>query len=50
MGSSKIASIKEPLLQLDLIYEEKKKEKILELELNKEELDLLINTLEANVS
>lgn len=50
MGSSKMASVKEPLLQIDLIFEEKEKEQILGLELNKEELDLLITTLEANVT
>lgn len=47
MGSSKMASIREPLLQLDLILEEKQKEQILGLELNKDELESLINTIEA---
>ena len=50
MGSSKIASIREPLLQLDLILEEKQKQQILELELNKDELESVINTIEAIVT
>ncbi|XP_046739615.1 COMM domain-containing protein 8-like [Diprion similis] len=46
MGSSKLATLKEPLLQLDLIIEDSKSQRILDLELNRDELDTLINTLE----
>ncbi|KAJ8669654.1 hypothetical protein QAD02_000913 [Eretmocerus hayati] len=45
MGSSKMASIREPLLQLDLNFGEEKNEK-LQLELTKDELDKMISTLE----
>ncbi|XP_003424158.1 COMM domain-containing protein 8-like [Nasonia vitripennis] len=50
MGSSKMASIREPLLQLDLILKEKQANQILELELNKDELDLVINAIETVIS
>lgn len=46
MGSSKLASLREPLLQLDLILESKDSKRILDLELNKDELDTFINTME----
>ena len=46
MGSSKLASLREPLLQLDLILENKNSKRILDLELNKDELDTFINTME----
>lgn len=46
MGSSKVASLREPLLQLDLRVVEKKKESIIGLEMNKEELDIFIKALE----
>ncbi|KOC69028.1 COMM domain-containing protein 8 [Habropoda laboriosa] len=50
MGSSKLASIREPLLQLDLTVENKvSKRRILGLELNKDELDMLINAMESIV-
>ncbi|KAL7296704.1 hypothetical protein TKK_0010118 [Trichogramma kaykai] len=50
MGSSKMISVKEPLLQLDLSFHENRNHKVLELELNKTELNLLINTIETAVS
>lgn len=46
MGSSKLASLREPLLQLDLILESKDSKHILDLELSKDELDTFINTME----
>ncbi|XP_012252447.2 COMM domain-containing protein 8-like [Athalia rosae] len=46
MGSSKLATLREPLLQLDLIVEDKKSQRILDLELNRNELDMLITALE----
>lgn len=46
MGSSKLASLREPLLQLDLILESKDSKRILDLELSKDELDTFINTME----
>lgn len=46
MGSSKLASLREPLLQLDLILESKNSKRILDLELSKDELDTFINTME----
>lgn len=46
MGSSKIASLRESLLQLDLIIEDKGSRRIINLELNKDELDTIINSLE----
>lgn len=49
MGSSKMASLREPLLQLDLIVEEKENERLLGMELNKDELDMVINSLESAV-
>lgn len=49
MGSSKLASLKEPLLQLDLIVENKESKRILGLELNKDELDMFINAMESIV-
>lgn len=47
MGSSKIASLRESLLQLDLIVEDTESRCIINLELNKDELDTIINALEA---
>lgn len=46
MGSSKMASLRESLLQLDLIVENKESRRIINLELNKDELDTMINSLE----
>lgn len=46
MGTSKIASLREPLLQLDFIVEEKGTRRIINVEMNKEELDTLITTME----
>ncbi|KAG5308876.1 COMD8 protein, partial [Acromyrmex insinuator] len=46
MGSSKMASLRESLLQLDLIIEDKGSRRIINLELNKDELDTIINNLE----
>jgi len=46
MGSSKMASLRESLLQLDLIVEVKESRRIINLELNKDELDTMINSLE----
>lgn len=46
MGSSKMASLRESLLQLDLIVEDKESQRIITLELNKDELDTMINSLE----
>lgn len=47
MGSSKMASLREPLLQLDLMVEEKENERLLGMELNKGELDMVINSLQS---
>lgn len=47
MGSSKIASLRESLLQLDLIVEDTESRRIINLEVNKDELDTIINALEA---
>lgn len=47
MGSSKIASLRESLLQLDFIIEDTESRRIMNLELNKDELDTVINALEA---
>lgn len=49
MGSSKLASLREPLLQLDLMLESKNSKRILDMELNKDELDTFINTMESIV-
>lgn len=49
MGSSKMVSLRESLLQLDLIVEDTESRYIINLELNKDELDTVINTLEAIV-
>lgn len=46
MGSSKVASLRESLLQLDLIIEDKESRRSINLELNKDELDTIINSLE----
>lgn len=46
MGSSKVASLREPLLQLDLIVEDTESRRIIDLELNKNELEKVINALE----
>lgn len=49
MGSSKMASLREFLLQLDLIVEDTESQQIINLELDKDELDTVINALEAIV-
>lgn len=49
MGSSKLVSLREPLLQLDLMVESKNSKRILDMELNKDELDTFINTMESIV-
>ncbi|CAL7934625.1 unnamed protein product [Xylocopa violacea] len=49
MGSSKLASLREPLLQIDLIVENKESKHVLGLELNKDELDTFINAMESIV-
>ncbi|KAG6798763.1 COMM domain-containing protein 8 [Apis mellifera caucasica] len=49
MGSSKLASLREPLLQLDLMLESKNSKRILDMELNKDELDTFISTMESIV-
>jgi len=46
MGSSKMASLRESLLQLDLIVEDEESRRIINLELTKDELDTMINSLE----
>lgn len=46
MGSSKVASLRESLLQLDLIIEDKESRRSINLELNKDELDTIISSLE----
>lgn len=47
MGSSKMASLRESLLQLDLIVEDTESRRIINVELSKDELETLINTLDA---
>jgi len=47
MGSSKMASLRESLLQLDLVVEDTESRRIIDLELNKDELEIVINTLDA---
>ncbi|KAK0175665.1 hypothetical protein PV327_009397 [Microctonus hyperodae] len=49
LGSSKVASLKVPLLQLDLKVMENEIENNVDLELNKHELDHLIKTLESAI-
>lgn len=49
MGSSKLASLREPLLQLDLMLESKNSKRVLDMELNKDELDTFISTMESIV-
>ncbi|XP_076673463.1 COMM domain-containing protein 8 [Andrena cerasifolii] len=49
MGSSKLASLREPLLQLDLMVENKETKRMLGLELNKDELETFINAMETIV-
>ena len=49
MGSSKLAFLREPLLQLDLMLESKNSKRILDMELNKDELDTFISTMESIV-
>lgn len=44
-----MASLRESLLQLDLIVEDMDSRQIINLELNKDELETMINTLEASV-
>lgn len=44
-----MASLREFLLQLDLIVEDTEFRQIINLELNKDELDTVINALEATV-
>lgn len=46
MGTSTMASMREPLLQLSLICKEKKENHVIKLELDEIELDSLIKTLE----
>ncbi|XP_076173844.1 COMM domain-containing protein 8 [Ptiloglossa arizonensis] len=48
MGSSKLASSREPLLQLDLTVEIRETKRILNLELNREELETFINAIEGS--
>ncbi|XP_066603051.1 COMM domain-containing protein 8-like [Prorops nasuta] len=50
MGSSKMASLREPLLQLDLILEDKENQHIKCIELDKDELEIIINTLNSSIS
>lgn len=49
MGSSKLATLREPLLQLDLMVESKERKRTLGLELNKDELETFINAMETIV-
>ncbi|XP_076239241.1 COMM domain-containing protein 8 [Calliopsis andreniformis] len=49
MGSSKLATLREPLLQIDLMVESKETKRILNLELNKDELETFINAMETIV-
>jgi len=42
-----MASLRESLLQLDLIVEDTESRRIIDLELNKDELETVINTLDA---
>lgn len=49
LGSSEVASLREPLLQLDLQVMENEAENIVDLELNKNELDHLIKALESSI-
>ncbi|KAK2579543.1 hypothetical protein KPH14_010842 [Odynerus spinipes] len=49
MGTSKMASLREPLLQLDLITEDREARRIIDVEMNKDELDTLITTMETIV-
>lgn len=44
-----MASLRESLLQLDLIVEDIDSRQIINLELNKDELETMINTLETSV-
>uniref|UniRef100_A0A6V7J997 COMM domain-containing protein n=1 Tax=Bracon brevicornis TaxID=1563983 RepID=A0A6V7J997_9HYME len=46
MGSSKVSSLKEPVVQLDLRVKEKELERILDIEMNRDELDSFIRILE----
>ncbi|XP_043265176.1 COMM domain-containing protein 8-like [Colletes gigas] len=50
MGSSKLATLRESLLQLDLMVENKETKRILGLELNKDELETFINVMETIVT
>lgn len=47
MGSSRMASLRESLLQLDLMVEDVESRRTINLELNKDELETMINTLDA---
>lgn len=49
MGTSKMASLREPLVQLDLIAEDKQGRRIIGVEMNKDELETLITTMETIV-
>lgn len=49
MGSSKLSSLRESLLQLDLVVENRNAKRILSLELNKDELETFINAVETVV-
>ncbi|XP_054003790.1 COMM domain-containing protein 8-like [Hylaeus anthracinus] len=46
MGSSKLSSLRESLLQLDLVVENRDAKRILSLELNKDELETFISAIE----
>ncbi|XP_053980441.1 COMM domain-containing protein 8-like [Hylaeus volcanicus] len=46
MGSSKLSSLRESLLQLDLVVENRDAKRILSLELNKDELETFISAVE----
>jgi len=45
-----MATLRESLLQLDLIIEDEDSRRIINLELNKDELDTIINSLEKLVT
>lgn len=46
MGTSKLASLREPLFQLDFIAEHTNVRRVIGVEMNKDELDMLITTME----
>ncbi|KAG7213407.1 hypothetical protein KM043_002692 [Ampulex compressa] len=47
MGSSKVAALREPLLQLDLIVADKDTQRTLDIEFNKDELETFITAVES---